>query len=62
MVIPAEETGKFLEMKERISDEDVIMMPYITAFDENGKALFFYYRERIVKNDAGFFLKGKCMK
>ena len=58
-LIPAEEAGKFMEMKERISDKDVIMMPYITAFDENGKASFFYYRERIVKNDAGFLFRGK---
>ena len=29
---------------------DVVMMPYHTAFDESGKPLFLYYRERIIKN------------
>ena len=29
---------------------DIVMMPYHTAFDESGKPLFVYYRERIIKN------------
>lgn len=29
---------------------DVYMLPYVTALDENGKATFSFYRERIVRN------------
>lgn len=58
-VLPSEEAGKFIKMKEKISNADVIMMPYVTAFDENGKASFFYYRERIVRNHEGFLFRGK---
>lgn len=37
---------------------DVVMCRYHTGFDERGKPNFFYYRERIVRNEAGFFWKG----
>ena len=35
------------------------MMPYETAFDERGKTVFSYYRERIVKNHPCFRFQGK---
>ena len=31
---------------------DIVMMPYHTAFDESGKPLFVYYRERIIKKSS----------
>ena len=58
-VLPPEEADRFIEMKEQIADEDVIMMPYVTAFDEKGRPVFHYYRERIVRNHAGFRFQGK---
>lgn len=36
-----------------LSDEDVVMLPYETAFDSGG-ATFRYFRERIFKNDKRF--------
>lgn len=35
------------------------MMPYCTAFDENNKPTFSFYRERIVKNNGRFLFKGR---
>ena len=54
-VISADDAGKFKRLKETLeSDTDMVMMPYITAFDESGKAVFSYYRERIFRNRRGF--------
>ncbi len=38
---------------------DVVMAKYVTAFDEDGAPSFFYYRERIVKNDGRFCWQGR---
>lgn len=58
-VIPVKEAEKFREMKKSMPENaDVIMMPYAAAFDEAGKSTFIYYRERIVKNHAGYAFKG----
>ena len=35
------------------------MMKYITAFDENGKAAFSYYRERLLKKSSNPIWKGR---
>lgn len=45
---------KLIDLKAKIKDEDVIMLPYEIAFDENGKSTFSYYRERILKNNGKF--------
>ena len=59
-VIPVKEAEKFREMKKSISENvDVIMMPYAAAFDESGNSIFTYYRERIVRNGAGYMFKGR---
>lgn len=51
---------KLLEFKENMSsDIDVVMMPYCTAFDENGRPTFSFYRERIVKNNGRFLFGGR---
>lgn len=50
---------KIIQLKDRLFDEDMVMMPYETAFDENDMPVFCYYRERIFKNRKGFFFEGK---
>lgn len=37
---------------------DIVMLPYVTATDENGNPTFSYYRERIIKNNAGYLWQG----
>ena len=39
--------------------EDIVMLPYHTAFDEKGNPTFIYYRERIVKNCGRFLWEGE---
>lgn len=55
-VIPKKAQQKFISLKQKIekSCPDVVMMKYDIAFDVNENASFSYYRERIVKNHAGF--------
>lgn len=38
---------------------DIVMMKYLTGFDQNGKNTFFYYRERLIKNHRHFIWQGK---
>ncbi len=38
---------------------DMVMMPYVTGRDENGRPAFVYYRERLVKNHKGFRFIGR---
>lgn len=38
---------------------DVVMMKYNVAFDAQGTPSFSYYRERLLKNRAGFFWEGE---
>ncbi len=45
---------KLKSLKSKLGKQDVIMLPYETAFDENGKPTYSYYRERIVKNNGNF--------
>ncbi len=59
-VMPESSRKPFLELKASLTSEtDVVMMPYETAFDERGKTVFSYYRERIVKNHPCFRFQGK---
>ncbi len=59
-VITEDNRKKLAKLKESISpDTDIIMMPYYTAFDENGSPVFSFYRERIVKNNGRFLFKGR---
>ena len=37
---------------------DVVMLPYNVAFDENGRVLLSYERERIVRANAGYWFEG----
>lgn len=38
--------------------EKRVMMPYVASADEAGEPVFFYYRERIIKRNAGFLWEG----
>lgn len=59
-VLQKEDSVRFLYMKETLpEDVEMVMMPYETAFNEDGKAIFSYYRERIIKNDVGFQFIGR---
>ena len=59
-VIPREEAERFKRFKETLApDTDVAMMPYAVSFDEAGRSTFTYYRERIVRNHAGYRFQGR---
>ena len=58
ILLSADQTNlKKLKMELPV-ETDVVMMRYHTAFDEAGNPTFSYYRERIVRNHAGFFWQG----
>ena len=38
---------------------DMVMMKYVTNFDEKNKPVFSYYRERLIKNRCGYRWSGK---
>lgn len=59
-ILTDENRQKLLEFKENMpSDVDAVMMPYCTAFDENDKPTFSFYRERIVKNNGRLLFSGR---
>lgn len=59
-VLTEENRLKLLDLKNNIpAQTDVVMMPYCTAFDENGTPTFTFYRERIVKNDGRLLFSGR---
>jgi len=59
-VVTEENQGKLKELKERLDpDTDMVMMKYAISETQDGKALFSYYRERLVKNKRGFLWAGR---
>lgn len=38
---------------------DIVMMKYLTGFDQDGHVTFSYYRERLIKNRQGFLWEGR---
>ncbi len=59
-IVPKESVRRLCALKEELpADTDVVMMPYAVEFDEEGKAVFSYYRERIVRNKRNLRFKGK---
>lgn len=58
-VITEENKTKILDLKNNLSDEDIVMLKYNTAFDENGNAIFSYYRERIINRKSRLVWKGR---
>lgn len=58
-VVTPQNAQKFNSLKQRLCDEDFVMCPYVTAFDEADRPVFSYYRERIFKNRKGYRFEGK---
>lgn len=58
-ILTQENQQQFLELKANLPDNvAMVMMKYHTAFHEDGSPSFSYYRERLVKNHAGFCWEG----
>ena len=58
-VLLEEDRQKFLTLKEELDPSaDVVMMPYHTAFDEAGRPVFTYERERLLRRARGFRWQG----
>lgn len=58
-VFRAEDQEQFKKLKEELnSSVQVVMMKYHTAFDEQEKPTFSYYRERLIKNNKEMIWKG----
>ncbi len=59
-ILPPEYGEEFLEKKKQLDERtDLVMMPYETAADDQGRPLFVYERERIFRRGAGFSFRGK---
>lgn len=51
-VVEEKERLDFLKLKKSLTlDTDIVMMRYNTAFDDDGNPSFWYYRERIIRNN-----------
>ncbi len=49
-VVPPCSAEKINEWKSSDDESDTLMCPYCTAFDDEGKTAFWFYRERILRN------------
>ena len=60
-IIDTENINKILELKNSTIKKsvDVYMLKYATSFDKAGNILFYYYRERIIKNCNLAFWQGR---
>ncbi|MDE5604393.1 MAG: glycosyltransferase family 2 protein [Eubacterium sp.] len=58
-IISKENCEKLIQLKKNLENEDVVMMKYSTAFDENGNSTFSYYRERLIKKSFNPIWKGR---
>lgn len=59
-VIRLDQQKQLLALKDTLDPHtDIVMMKYLTGFDQNEKNTFFYYRERLIKNQGRFFWQGK---
>ena len=58
-VIEEEDRLQFMALKNSLTlDTDIVMMRYYTAFDEEGSPTFWYYRERLIRNDQSHLWRG----
>ncbi len=59
-ILPAEYAENFRKQKRELDQTtDMVMMPYETAFDTQGRPTFVYERERILRRSAGFRFLGR---
>ena len=59
-VIRPDQQKLLLRLKESLNPAtDIVMMKYLTGFDQNGHVTFSYYRERLIKNRRGFLWEGR---
>ncbi|MCI8360359.1 MAG: glycosyltransferase [Clostridiales bacterium] len=58
-VIEPGDLTAFLALKQELTCQtDLVMSPYHTALDSEGQPLFTYYRERLLRREAGFLWQG----
>ena len=58
-VVCTQDSQALLELKQNITlQTDVVMMKYVTSFDESGNPYYFYYRERLIKRLSGLMWTG----
>lgn len=58
-VIEESDIEKILEWKKHTDGNvDVVMMPYAAEEDEQGRPVFSYYRERMLRKESGFHWEG----
>lgn len=58
-VIMENDQKDFLKFKHSLTpDVDIVMMRYNTAFDENGVPSFWYFRERVIRNNRKYLWEG----
>ncbi|MCC8023774.1 MAG: glycosyltransferase [Clostridium sp.] len=58
-VMEEKDRERFLALRRELTPEtDIVMMRYNTAFDDDGKPSFWYYRERLIRNDQTHFWQG----
>lgn len=53
-VLPDVSRRGIVRLKETWTNEDVVMLPYVAAFDEGGNPSFTYFRERILRREGNF--------
>jgi tetratricopeptide (TPR) repeat protein len=49
-IIPEKSRVALIELKKRLTDEDVVKMPYAVGFDSEDKPTYVFERERILRN------------
>lgn len=58
-VVPISSQESLRALKNGLTpDVNVVMLPYQTAFDEDGRPTLSYYRERLIRNGQGFMWEG----
>lgn len=58
-VITEDNQRLFLALKQALTiDIDIVMMRYNTAFDANGTPSFWYFRERVIRNNSKYLWEG----
>jgi len=58
-IILPEEIKKIIDLKKVLATAyDMVLMKYVNAFDEKGKELSYFFRERIIKNNMSYKWEG----